>query len=206
MKNVSHLPVANAYKPAARQRGFTIIELMVTIAVVAVLASIAVPSMQTYVMNNRLNSASQEFLRTLQTARSEASRRQRNVVVCMSANPLAAVPTCTVGAPAGWIMFEDTDLNGDNSNATELIGTHSFDSTKITMILDAPVTYMATGFTNPGGGSAAVMCDDRGVVDSSGGTTQTNSVARGVDIAPTGRARVTKVLSEISAMPGGTTC
>ncbi|MGD9841587.1 MAG: GspH/FimT family pseudopilin [Steroidobacteraceae bacterium] len=203
MKKAIDKSIAQTGTPTFGQQGFTLIELMVTIAIVAVLMSIAVPSMRTYVLNNRLNSASQEFLRTLQTARSEATKRGRNVVVCPSANPLAgAASRCTTGTPNGWIMFDDVDSNGDNSNATELLSAHSFDSSKMTMAIDAPVSYATTGFANVGSGQAMVMCDSRGNVDSSGGTTQTNSVARGIAITPTGRARITKVLSEITTLGG----
>lgn len=191
-----------------RERGFTMIELMITITLVAVLASIAVPSMRTYVLNNRLNSVSQEFLRTLQTARSEATKRQLNVVVCTSGNPEGVVPLCA-GTPIGWIMFEDRDSNWVRTSTETLLETHTFDSSKMHMLADGSkrVAYLATGFASPAGATALiqtpstaiVMCDYRGNVDANGGTDATNSVARGIIIAPTGRVRITRALADIDA-------
>ncbi len=201
-----------------RQRGFTMIELMITVTLVAILASIAAPSMRTYVLNNRLNSASQEFLRTLQTARSEATKRQRNVVVCASANPQATdttTITCTTGTPSGWIMFEEnTTPDWDRASTEALIEVHTYDANKMQLLANNSkrVSYTPTGFATVNGGAApqirstgVVVCDSRGNVDSSGGS-GAQSVARGIVILGTGRARITKVLSDITGLLGSATC
>ena len=60
-------------------KGFTLIELMVVIAVVAVLLTIAAPSYQKLIERNRLKEASQTFKSDLQFARMEAIKRSRNV-------------------------------------------------------------------------------------------------------------------------------
>ena len=184
------------------QHGFTMIEMVITMTIVAVLASIAVPSMRTYVLNTRLTSESQELVRSFQTARSEATKRQRNVVVCLS----DATPACTTGAPTGWIVFEDTNANWDRDTGTASenpIEVHTFDSTKMKVLadLDKRVSYASTGFMVTGNGATPqrkstglVLCDSRGNVDSNGGTGAT-SVARGLIISNTGRVTLTKVRS-----------
>ena len=68
----------------ARLRGFSLIELMVTIAVVAILAVVAMPSLVSVVNGNRLTAQANEVMASLQQARMEAIRRNRSVTVCRS--------------------------------------------------------------------------------------------------------------------------
>lgn len=92
-------------------RGFTLIELMVTVAVLTLLAAIATPSMITLVNSNRLASTSGELASALQLARSEAIRRSARVRICGSNDGV----NCTNGtAWAGWaIRGRDNTLGVD---------------------------------------------------------------------------------------------
>lgn len=67
-------------------QGFTLIELMVTIAVVAIVAAIAVPSMEWMVNASRLNGQAEELSSALQLARSEALRTAAPVTICGTAD------------------------------------------------------------------------------------------------------------------------
>lgn len=89
-------------------RGFTLIELMVAVAIVAILAAVAVPGMRDFVHANRLAAQSNELLGALALARSEAVKRGANVSVCRSADGA----TCGGAWSDGWIVVLDTAASG----------------------------------------------------------------------------------------------
>lgn len=81
------------------ERGFTLIELMVTLAVAAVVLTLAVPSLSSFIRNNRLSSAANEMAVTLQTARAGAISNRARVAVCPSTDG----STCTATLGNRWI-------------------------------------------------------------------------------------------------------
>lgn len=90
--------------------GFTLLELIITISLLSILTVLAVPSFESISNINRLSGTSNEFLTTLQVARSESIRRGVRVTVCRSTNPDAgasAACSTAVGTWDGWIVFVD---------------------------------------------------------------------------------------------------
>lgn len=67
-------------------RGFTLLELLVTLAVLAIVLGLAVPSFQGIIQRNRLTAATNELVAAIQLARAEAIRRNRQVVLCPTTN------------------------------------------------------------------------------------------------------------------------
>src|SRR3546814_19233482 len=77
--------------------GFTLIELMVTISVLAILMMLAVPSFTSIINSNRLTAQSNEVVAALQLARMEAIKQNRRAIVCRS-----ATGTTCANAPGAW--------------------------------------------------------------------------------------------------------
>lgn len=91
-------------------KGFTLIELMVTISVMAILAAIAYPSFQSTLRSNRMATTSNELISALSLARSEAIKGTRGGGVCASTNGTE----CDGAAwTDGWMVWEDTNRSGD---------------------------------------------------------------------------------------------
>lgn len=104
------IDLAASSRLAGKSFGFTLVELMVTVAVLAILTAAAVPSFATIFNRNRLSALSNDVVSSLQTARMESLRRGQRVVLCRSADGA----TCSTGNPwTGWIVF--TDANGNNA-------------------------------------------------------------------------------------------
>jgi type IV fimbrial biogenesis protein FimT len=154
-----------------RLRGFTLMEMMITMALAGVLVAVAVPNLRMFIWNNRLSSGINDMLHSFQVARTEAIKRGQNVVVCGAVDANAANPTCSfgVGVSSGWIVF--VDANNDwqaNNNAAELIlERHAGLDPSINIRGDgnAIQSYNQTGFSNPAGVRVptrnVVMCDSR---------------------------------------------
>ena len=131
MKN--HAKITSKKKSA----GFTLIELIVTVSIAAILMSIAVPSFKTMINSNRVSTGTNELVSAFILARSEALKRSQNVTVCTSTNSTTCAGAGNNDFGQGWIVFQDCNDNGtidmadcDNDAATPdvaeaLINAHS---------------------------------------------------------------------------------
>ena len=86
-----------------RQRGFTLIEILVVITMVALLTALAAPSFNQAILSNKLTSYSNAFMASAQTARSEAIKRNVSVTLCRSADGATCAATGTW--QQGWIVM-----------------------------------------------------------------------------------------------------
>lgn len=87
------------------QYGFTLIELMVAIAILAIVIAIAAPSFNRTVQSNRAAVMSNELLGALQTTRSEALKRRTNVTLCRR-NANGTDCDNSADWSAGWLLIQ----------------------------------------------------------------------------------------------------
>lgn len=125
-----------------KHSGFTLLELLIVVTIVAILGMIAIPSFRTLLLNNRLATATNDLLTDLALARSESSRLGKRVTLCISADGAA----CETGSAwqNGRMIFVDESTSGTvgevDSGETVLRVTPAD--------TQSSVTITAAGFTN----------------------------------------------------------
>jgi type IV fimbrial biogenesis protein FimT len=134
-----------------RQTGVTLIELLVTISIAAILLAIAVPGFQDFFRRNRVDSAASDLMAALNLARSEAIRRGVPVSLCKSGNGT----TCVQGGnnwEQGWIVFANPNNDGLRGDDEEIIRVHQQLQSAITLRptdnYDNFLTYRSDGRVN----------------------------------------------------------
>ncbi len=118
MPRLERLRLRGLAKHAKLSAGFTLVELMVTLSLLAIIVGFAVPGMQSLVTSYRISTLANEFTAGLAHTRGEAVNRNMCTTMCISGNTTAANPTCsgTINDwSQGWIIFADPDCNGGAS-------------------------------------------------------------------------------------------
>ena len=169
--------------------GFTLVELMITLAIAVILLTVGVPSFSTMIKNNRLTAATNDLLAAVNLARSEAVTRGHRVTVCKSADQVTCVSDS--GWEQGWMVFTDQNDNAaydpTGTPAETLLRVHSALGSQITATgTSAPVedyiSYVASGQSQQTDGSFQAgtikFCDDRA-----------GDVGKNLVVSSTGRAR-----------------
>lgn len=167
-----------------RSRGFTIIELMVTLSIAALLVLIGVPAFSSFVQNNRITSTTNFVVAQLHYARAEAIRLNLPVNLARTGG--------TAGELAdGWRIYSDAGSATGNSaySATDgdtlLREFEGYDGANISVAVSNVgnqwIAFNPTGLLSEGGTTVEIaVCDDRGL-----------DFGRLISISTTGRTRVT---------------
>lgn len=114
IKALLEMAVTRSVKP---QSGFTLVELMVTLSVLAILAAVALPSFQDTIRLNRVSTESNELIAALNLARAEAIKTRSLAELCASANGTA----CGADWSQGWMVWSDINRNGTLDAGTEVV-------------------------------------------------------------------------------------
>ena len=142
-------------RPRIPSHGVTLIELMIGLAIAAILATLSAPAFLRQINSSRLDAASSDLMATLARARGEALRTGMRVTVCRSSDG----STCDTGTPArwdlGWITFQDTNGNNVRDSGEALLSTSTAMSSQITAVGNSPIrdriSFRPSGSTSVAG-------------------------------------------------------
>ena len=158
--------------------GFSLIEILVTIAIVGILASSALPSFAAFIDKEKIAALAQEFSSSLVIARSAAIKSGTHVVFCASGTDTS----CSSDWSVGWQAFQDDDKNG----------TQGTDESTI-LLYKSTTDHVEVSVTNDGAAVAAVRFDYRGTPDTLLQAEFTrNKASSTVEVTPFGKARISE--------------
>lgn len=107
-------------------RGFTLVELLVVLAMMGILLTIAVPGYAFLLHSSRLATVTNDLVSALQLARSEAIKRGMRITVCKTSNAMESTPVCdsTADWQQGWLVFADGGTKGVIDTDDTLLRVH----------------------------------------------------------------------------------
>jgi len=160
-----------------KQSGFTLIEMLVVLAIIVIITTSAIPGFQSFIQNNRMSTTTHQFVTSLNLARSEAVKLGKRVTMCKSNNSSTCVTSG--GWEQGWIVF--VDENGDGQRQTagtpeEVLRVQNALSGGLTIAgqvdVENLISYVESGFAQLIGGgtlrrehSTLIICDSRAFGD-----------------------------------------
>ncbi len=180
--------------PTNRQTGFSLLELMVTLAVAAILVVIAFPSMRDFMRRNHVVAQSNGIQSDLQLARGQAAATRGYVSICPLAT--AGTTTCDTSATSydlGWLVYTSSAPNSAYASATdelEHVGPVT-DNITVRVSNGGVLTYNSRGELIVGGNSTtSASFKTCAKVDSSDSLGASTSIVPGIQLAVANSGRI----------------
>lgn len=185
-----------------RGKGFTIIELMTTVAILSIVLALAVPSFTEWIRNNQVRTVSDSLQNGLRTAQAESLRRNRQVVFYLTNARVQAINGTAAANGRNWAMqtvaaFDDTNPEfiqsgtlGDVSPTTAIAG-------------PAAICFSSNGrvVANPSGtGVSGAACAAGGATYT---VTQANARTMSVRVTMGGQVRMCDPQRSAATSPDG---
>lgn len=153
-------------------KGFTLIELMVTVTIMSILLSVGLPSFQSIIASSRLTSTTNAMVSALQLAKSEAMKQHKTVVIRKKNNDWAN----------GWEVFVDDLIDNKIFDAGEtILVVTTFDSVNSTIqIVPTYTNYISFSATGRAAAGHFTFCsgsDYRSVIIAATGRIRTSTIA-----------------------------
>lgn len=174
--------------------GFTLYELMITVAIIALILAFGVPNLREFTLNSRMTSTANDLQAAFMLARTEAARAKSSVTICASADPMGAAQ-CDGSWDQGYVVFVDENADVRRDTDEPVLRTHPpAGSGVLIRVADdaAYFMYASNGLGQQAGDDTplnqVVICDERGNVTAAGG----NSAARLFVVTPLGRAAIVR--------------
>ena len=166
--------------PDKKHHGFTLIELMVTVAVAIILLTVGIPSLLSMISSSAITGYMDALHGDIALARSQAIVEKTTVTLCKSAALVACEPA--VSWSDGWIVFTDLDADRVVDADDRIIRVHEALSTGVTLKYNqgAYLQYGYKGALESSAGSYTYCPSDNDL-----------TLAQGITIASTGRVRKT---------------
>lgn len=145
-------PTARCISPHNNVQGFTLIEVMVSMAIVAILAGLAVPSFSDSMKRYRVNAAKDDLIASMQWARAEAIRRGETVTLIRQTGCGVAL-TDTNDWGCGWQTYQENTVPSTNTIGTIDTGETTLQVAGLTASYKVTHTLIAADLTRTGLGT-----------------------------------------------------